>query len=482
MTRSPSSHPPAAVTAEDAGSVLQRPVLLSEFIDSASFIDVMSGFAHLCGVGVKVFDAAGNKLVDIRVGNPQFCKYLWEFGPTQQACMRLVTGLESTPFPTRDGVEVARLVDCFSGLRYVVLPLLDEGDVVGRLIFGPYRPAGLAELADELYRIEPRLDRRRASELVSPVRRASDELAAKLLARVQRIVEAIVFTGYRAHRASQLQNERVAAKHAELQETNRILQASNERLQELDKLKSNFLATISHELRTPLTAVIGYAEMLLEELAGRLNDEQREYVKTILDKGTSLLALTTQLLDVTRIERENLRIDITEFSMREVLRAATTSVLPQCQKKKLTLDVEVADELPLLRGDRDKVGQVVVNLLANALKFTPAGGRISLRARRVTSARRPRSGDAGGRSALELPEEDFVRIDVADSGVGIPADQLGRVFDRFYQVDGSSTREFGGTGLGLCIVKSFVEAHRGDVFVESEVGKGSTFTVFLPIA
>ncbi len=473
-----------AARAEGGSGVLARRVTLADLLEGDSFKEVMSAFADLYRVGVKVFDASGHKLVDIRVGNSQFCGYLWEFGPTRQACTRLVTGLKNDPFPVRDGVEVPRTVDCFSGLRYVVLPLLYEGDLIGRLIFGPYMPQSIPGLTEELYHIEPKLDRRRAEALVEQVRRAPDDLVAKLLTNVQRIVDVLVFTSYRSMLTSQMHIEAVTASYHELEEKNRTLKEQNERLQELDKLKSNFLATVSHELRTPLTSLIGYSEMLIECMAGVLNDEQRDYVKTIMEKGETLLAMISQILDLSRIESGNLRMDLSEFSVKDVLKHATTSVIPQCQKKNITLELDIDAELPLFRGDKDKIGQIVVNLLGNSVKFTPQGGKIYLRGKLWTGPRRnkKKTADDGAAMLFDLADESFVRIDVQDSGVGIPVEKLERVFERFYQVDNTSTREYGGTGLGLSIVKSFVEAHKGEIFAESEVGKGSTFTVLLPVS
>ena len=478
------SRGPSPAGADQSTSVLARRVTLADLLEGDSFKEVMTAFADLYRVGVKVFDASGHKLVDIRVGNSQFCGYLWQFGATRQACTRLVTGLKNDPFPTRDGVEVARTVDCFSGLRYVVLPLLYEGDLIGRLIFGPYMPQGTPGLTDNLYQIEPKLDRRRAETLIEQVRRAPDDLVAKLLTNVQKIVDVLVFTSYRSMLTSQMHIEAVTASYHELEEKNRTLKENNERLQELDKLKSNFLATVSHELRTPLTSVIGYSEMLIEGMAGVLNDEQRDYVKTIMEKGETLLSMISQILDLSRIESGNLRMDVSDFSVKDVLKHATTSVIPQCQKKSITLDIDIDGGLPFYRGDKDKIGQIVVNLLGNSVKFTPQGGRITLRGKLWTGPRRykKRVVDDGAAMLFDLADETFVRIDVQDSGVGIPQDKIDKVFERFYQVDNTSTREYGGTGLGLSIVKSFVEAHKGEIFAESEVGKGSTFTVLLPVS
>ncbi len=467
------------------GSILEKRVALVDLVDLESFREVMQSFADLYRVGVKVFDGAGNKLVDLRVGNSAFCGYLWEFGGTRQACTRIVTGLKNDAFEVEDGVEVPRVVDCFSGLRYVVVPIMYEGDVMGRMIFGPYMPHVMPGPSEEIYQIEARVERRKVDRMVEAVRRAPDDLVSKILAQMQKVVEVILYTSFRQILTSQMHIESVTSSYHELQEKNRTLGEQNDRLQELDKLKSNFLATVSHELRTPLTSVIGYSEMLLEGLAGGMNDEQRDYVKTIMDKGESLLALITQILDLSRIESGNLRLTVTDFDPIPVLKAATTSIIPQANKKQITFNIEIAPGLPWLKGDRDKVGQIVVNLLGNAVKFTPNGGKIRMIAEPWTGPRPSGPGSVartgGVGSMFELREENFLRVAVEDTGVGIPQDKVDQVFERFFQVDNSSTREYGGTGLGLSIVKSFVDAHKGEIFVESSFGTGSRFTVLFPL-
>ncbi|HEY1101123.1 MAG TPA: histidine kinase dimerization/phospho-acceptor domain-containing protein, partial [Myxococcota bacterium] len=362
------------------GSILEKDVNLIDLVDVDSFREVMATFADLYRVGVKVFDAAGNKIVDIRVGNSQFCGYLWEFGGTRQACTRLVTGLKNDQFDVVDGVEVARVVDCFSGLRYVVVPISYEGDVMGRLIFGPYMPATSPGPSEQIYQIEGRVERRRVDRLVEPVRRAPDDLISKVLVQMQRVIEVILHTSFKQILTSQMHIESVTATYGELQDRASKLHEQNERLKELDKLKSNFLATVSHELRTPLTSVIGYSEMLLEGLAGVLNDEQRDYVKTIMEKGESLLGLITQILDLSRVESGNLRLTTTDFDPSPVVKGATTSIIPQAAKKGIGIQVDIAPGLPFIKGDKDKIGQIVVNLLGNAVKFTPPQGRIRLSA------------------------------------------------------------------------------------------------------
>ena len=224
------------------------------------------------------------------------------------------------------------------------------------------------------------------------------------------------------------------------------------------------MATVSHELRTPLTSVIGYSEMLLEGLAGPLAAEQREYVTTIMEKGESLLHLISGILDISKIEKGGIQELNRQVVRPESVLDAITTVRPQAQKKDLTLDVVVAPDLPDIYVDTYKVRQVLLNLLSNAVKFTLQGGRITV--------------------SVDLESADgpgtWVRYAVEDTGIGIPADKLDRVFDVFFQVDNSSTREYGGTGLGLSIVRSFVESHGGSVRVQSVPGQGSTFSFTMP--
>jgi signal transduction histidine kinase len=262
---------------------------------------------------------------------------------------------------------------------------------------------------------------------------------------------------------------------AELHQKNARLALAVARLEELDKIKSNFLATVSHELRTPLTSVIGYSEMLLEGLAGPLNAEQREYVTTVMEKGEQLLGIITGILDISRIEAGGVSLDRQPFDPSETIVSALSTVAPTARRKRLSVEAELPPTLPKVLGDRDKVRQVVVNLLGNAVKFTPEGGRVQVRAE-VAPLKRP------GTAGPSTEEPRGVRIAVSDSGIGIPDEAMTRIFEPFFQVDNSSTREYGGTGLGLSIVRSFVHAHGGAVWVESRPGTGSTFFVTFPLA
>jgi signal transduction histidine kinase len=217
---------------------------------------------------------------------------------------------------------------------------------------------------------------------------------------------------------------------------------------------------MSHELRTPLTSVIGYSEMMLEGLGGPLTAEQREYLGIIMEKGENLLQLITSILDISKIEAGRVRLVLSEVDAGQVMRDAVATVLPLARKKGLKVACE-PPRIPRVHADRDKLRQCLVNLCSNAVKFTPAGGQITVSAEAIQGSR--------------------IAIHVADTGIGITEEHLERVFDVFYQVDGSSTREYGGAGLGLAIVKSFVEAHGGEVRVGSRPNEGSVFTLVLPV-
>ena len=264
-------------------------------------------------------------------------------------------------------------------------------------------------------------------------------------------------------------------------------------MQEVDRLKSNFLATISHELRTPLTSVIGYAEMLLEGLAGNLTQDQREYVQIIMEKGDQLLQLITGILDVSRMEHGTLPMLREVIHLPELINGTLGALAPLARRKKIDLRPVPSLNIPRVTGDRDKLRQVLLNLFGNAIKFTREGGTLEVQLTvgplvreedMVARARllKPAPGAAPSPNVEPAPASPYygVRMRVTDSGIGIAPEKQARIFEPFFQVDASSTREYGGTGLGLTLVKSYIEAHGGHVWVDSDLGRGSTFTITLP--
>ena len=242
------------------------------------------------------------------------------------------------------------------------------------------------------------------------------------------------------------------------------LAQANMRLFELNRLKSDFLATMSHELRTPLNSIIGFSDVLSS--IDSLDDRQHRYVKNIQKSGKMLLDMINDILDLAKIESGKMELRPTDFRIARVIGAQCDMARPLAERKNLDLDIDVEDDLPELYQDQGKVQQILNNLLSNAIKFTPDGGRI------VVSARQG-SGDE-------------LLLSVADTGVGISEADQAQIFEKFRQgrtvMPGGDamTREYSGTGLGLSIVKELCKLLGGDVSVVSELGKGSTFTVRLP--
>jgi signal transduction histidine kinase len=462
-------------------SVLQRRISLLEMLDGESFTDVVKGFVELYRVGIKVFTDKGAKLADIKINNGDFCGYIFSFPEGRRRCTATVGRVKDGPVAPSHGARLPVLdaelevatkgmvtVPCFTGLRYLVVPILWEGDVMGRVVFGPFMPEELTDFPPKsLTEISEGIDLLNATKLVEKVRRSPESTIARIMLHFGQLLQTMLFAGQKMFLTSQLHIEATLEQNRELEERNRKLEEANHKLKELDRLKSAFLATVSHELRTPLTSIIGYSEMLAEGLAGPLNDEQVDYVRTIMEKGETLLKLISSILDISQIEAGKVRLNFEPMDAVDLVNSSVSSLKPQSQKKGIVLEAKLPAKMAQVNGDRDRLRQVVVNLLANAVKFTPKGGKVTVTLSEVSHQ-------------PDLNAEGF-RLIVEDSGVGIPTDQFDKVFNSFYQVDSSSTREYGGAGLGLAIVKSFVEGHGGVVRLASEMGHGSRFTLILPV-
>jgi signal transduction histidine kinase len=244
---------------------------------------------------------------------------------------------------------------------------------------------------------------------------------------------------------------------------------------ELARVKSNFLATVSHELRTPLTSVIGYSEMLLEGMAGPVTGEQRDYLTTILGKADHLLRLITSMLELARMDAAQPASEKRAISILDVIERAATSLTSEADRRAINLSLP-RDPVPRVLADQRKIRQVLVHLIANAIKFTPRGGDVVVTAE--VGALSP--SERGVSTASDIAKRIGVRVSVRDTGIGISPVAQASIFEPFFQVDQTSTREYGGTGLGLSLAKSYVEAHGGSIWVHSQPGEGSTFTLSLP--
>jgi len=223
--------------------------------------------------------------------------------------------------------------------------------------------------------------------------------------------------------------------------------------------KSEFLANMSHELRTPLNAIIGFSEVLSERMFGELNEKQEEYSKDIHASGQHLLSLINDILDLSKIEAGRMELELTDFNLPQAIDNALILVRERAGRRGITLEHSVDERLGDIRGDERKVKQVLLNLLSNALKFTPEGSRVDVRAWMV---------------------DGMAEISVTDTGVGIAAEDQGAIFEEFRQV-GRADKKAEGTGLGLTLCRKFVELHGGQIWVTSQVGVGSTFTFTIPV-
>lgn len=302
--------------------------------------------------------------------------------------------------------------------------------------------------------------------------------SVRLAQAVDGVLSQLLQSGFAAWITSELHLAASEDSYRAIEEQNAELRRAIAHLREVDELKANFLATISHELRTPLTSVIGFSEMLLDGVAGDLTDAQREYVQTILDRGEELLRLITQLLELSRMEVGSMRLELAPTDLGPLVERAVETLRPEAVRAGVEVRSEIEPgAVPRVLVDAPKIGQVLLNLLGNAIKFTPSGGQVVVRAVTAPIHRPFEEEDLFGEEA-----HDAVRVSVEDTGEGIEADKLERIFDRFYQVDSSPTRRHGGAGLGLAIVKSIVEAHGGEVWAESTRGVGTTIHVTLPRA
>lgn len=328
-------------------------------------------------------------------------------------------------------------------------PLVHDGREIGEIIVGPYDPGLLA-----------------------------DDRAADIAENAVKVLMVLVHAAYARHLTTAVHVAAMDDAYRELAAKNERLAEAVERLQEVDRLKSNFLATVSHELRTPLTSVIGYSEMLLEGLAGDLNEEQHDYVQTILAKADQLLQIITGILDVSMIESGAMRIAHAPVLIDDLIELVVDTFEPHARNQGIQL-VRPAKLGVRALGDEKKIQQILTHLLTNAIKFTRSGGNVDLCVELGPLV----SADGGGKFGPPDGAEPSVgvRVTVADSGIGISSEKQAHIFEPFFQVDSSSTREYGGTGLGLTLVKSYTEAHGGQVWVASELGHGSRFTVSLPL-
>ena len=261
------------------------------------------------------------------------------------------------------------------------------------------------------------------------------------------------------------------------------LQQKNVELEEASRMKSEFLANMSHELRTPLNAIIGFSEVLVDGLLGEMTDQQRGFISDIYSSGKHLLSLINDILDLSKVEAGKMTLDLEPVQIYSLFANSLSIIREKAAARDIRLVMDAPKELGSIRADARKLKQIVYNLLSNAVKFSSERGEVTVQASRVSSADVGRISDSRfGRSFPVLDNEftEFLKISVTDDGIGISPDGLESLYKPFSQIDSGLARKFEGTGLGLAMVKLLADLHGGAVAVESEVGKGSCFTVWLP--
>lgn len=269
-----------------------------------------------------------------------------------------------------------------------------------------------------------------------------------------------------------------------LHENNIELENSRCAANTANKTKSDFLANMSHELRTPLNSILGFAELLTDELFGKLNGKQKEYAKDIYESGKHLLALINEILDLAKVESGKMELELSSFLLQDVLNTSMSMFKEKAVKQNLKLVLEIGPEAHIeIEADERKLKQIIFNLLSNAVKFTPDGGSVQITARKIGSSE-DRKDEASETSALPRfrTDKDFIEISVTDTGIGIKAEDMPKLFKEFTQLESVYTRRYAGTGLGLALTKKLVELHRGQIWVESEYGKGSRFVFVIPVS
>ena len=472
MSPPPSESTGTPVSAFDVvGDVRVR---IEDVVDRDSLDEMCRSIQALFGINVRVYSAEGALLSNIAT-DLDVCTLVNEVSAGRLACGNTVSGARHVD-PGDEGDVVH---PCFTGLAYRIVSLDYEGRRVGRIVLGPFAPAGLREPPPSLALTVPKLDILQANDRLAKVARVKPEALGRIARHLKTTLELIIFSSHKAFVTSKLHLYSVREGYRALEEKTVRLEQALSKLKELDRLKSNFLGTVSHELRTPLTSIIGYSEMLGEGIAGPLSEEQAEFVKTIHGKGEQLLGLIMGLLDLSKLDSGTLSLRQAPTQIGPILQEVISTLAPVALKNQVELVLQTDGAPCELSGDAERLRQVFVNLVENAVKFTPRGGRVTMRAR-VTDDPADDEEDTG--AALLAPVRRALEVTVSDTGIGIPTAERVKVFDAFYQVDSSSTREYGGTGLGLSIVKRIVDAHGGTVTIRGNEPGGTVFVVILPSA
>jgi len=416
---------------------------------------------RLCGANLAFLAHRGDEAADARIAahagalGPAIRSWTIHPGVGQAGwVLREGRVMATTPAETGEDPHEARVLAEEHLGSWILAPIRIRQACLGILGVGVRRGAALEEGAEEV------------------LRRLADQAAVALANAL-------------AYREIELLNlsleAKVRARTQELSQANAALEASHAKLQELDRLKSDFVSNVSHELRTPLTAIRMAVDNLLDGVSGELSATLQRYLTRVKENTDRLVRLISDLLDLSRIEAGRVELHPTPVPLDEVFRELVDGLRPMASAKGLALEV-APGEMPLWAFvDRDKLHQVLTNLVGNAMKFTPEGGEVQLSARLASIS--PDAPDAPAQApGAAPPQARQVEVRVEDTGEGIPPEELESIFEKFHQIHRRGHGKTQGTGLGLTIVKSLIELHGGRIWVESQVGHGSRFCFTLPAA
>jgi signal transduction histidine kinase len=267
-------------------------------------------------------------------------------------------------------------------------------------------------------------------------------------------------------------------------ETTRKLEIAMIEAEAANKAKTEFLANMSHELRTPLNSIIGFSDILADGLAGPVTDEQKDMINNVSTSGKYLLSLINDILDLSKVEAGRMQLELSGFDIKELIAGSLVMFKEKAMKHNIKLNAEIESGVETMNADEQKIKQVLFNLLSNAMKFTPDGSSVSVRARKVCKsqfAEHSEKESGGELSTVNCGHTDFIEISVEDTGIGISPEEQKKLFQPFQQLESTLTKKYEGTGLGLSISKRIVELHGGRIWVESGMGKGSRFIFIIPV-
>jgi hypothetical protein len=338
---------------------------LEQLVERKALAEMAASFHGLFGVPLRVFSEVGVLLADASE-QPALYEYLNQHHRrARTAIQEVVAAVKRVDV----GPKGEGSYSCFTGAVYHIVAIRYDDRSLGRLVLGPFLPPGVKDIPETLVDVEPELDRERVRELLFRLPRAREETVKQIGRHLRGTLDLILFSGHKALLTSGMHLASVRESFRDLEDKNARLQEAYDRLKELDRLKSNFLATVSHELRTPLTSIIGYSEMLVEGIAGEMSVEQREFVRTIHEKGEQLLELITSLLDLSKLESGTLAMRKSDVTVEHVVSDVVHTVSPAARKKAVNVTSTVESGLPKLWADPTRLRQVVLNLVDNAMKL-----------------------------------------------------------------------------------------------------------------